>query len=87
MIGLLLNCSGVGKKGFAFYLKDLMFEYDFDFIGLQETMKRNVDVSICRKFDSEAKYTWLWSPLWENQRWNPMWDQILQIWFIHCYQQ
>jgi hypothetical protein len=40
MIGLLLNCRGVGKKVFAFCLKDLMFEYDSEFIGLQETMKR-----------------------------------------------
>lgn len=40
MIGLIMNCRVIGKKGFAFCLKDLLLEYDFDFIGLQETMKK-----------------------------------------------
>jgi hypothetical protein len=30
----------VGKKGFSFCLRDLIFEYCFDFISLQETIKR-----------------------------------------------
>jgi exonuclease III len=46
----------------AFNLKDLFDEYDFDFIGLQETMKKQVDVPICREFDPNNKYTWIWSP-------------------------
>jgi hypothetical protein len=52
----------VWKKGMAFNLKDLFEEYDFDFIGLQETMKKQVDVSVCRKFDPSNKYTWIWPP-------------------------
>jgi hypothetical protein len=37
-------------------------EYSFDFIGLQETMKRNIDASVWRKFDVDGAYIWLWSP-------------------------
>jgi hypothetical protein len=62
MIGLIMNCRGVGKKGFAFHLRDLIKEYDFDFIGLQETMKKSIDVSVWRKFDVEGAYVCLWSP-------------------------
>jgi hypothetical protein len=40
MIGLIMNCRGVGKKVFSFCLRDLIFEHHFDFIGLQETMKK-----------------------------------------------
>jgi hypothetical protein len=57
-----MNCRGVGKKGFALHLHDLIKEYSFDFIGLQETMKRNIDASVWRKFDVDGVYIWLWSP-------------------------
>jgi hypothetical protein len=40
MIGLIMNCRGVGKKGFAFHLHDLIKEYSFDFIGLQENYEK-----------------------------------------------
>jgi hypothetical protein len=59
MIGLIMNCRGVGKKGFSFCLRDLIFEHRFDFIGLQETMKRKVDSSVWRKFDLDNSYNWL----------------------------
>ena len=62
MLGLYLNCRGVGKKGFAFCLKDLIDEFHFDFIGLQETMKRVIDASVWRKFDPDGVYLWHWSP-------------------------
>jgi hypothetical protein len=29
---------------------------------MQETMKRNIDASVWRKFDVEGAYIWLWSP-------------------------
>jgi exonuclease III len=57
-----MNCRGVGKKGFSFCLRDLIYEHQFDFIGLQETMKRKVDSSVWRKFDLDNSYNWLWSP-------------------------
>jgi hypothetical protein len=52
----------VGKKGFAFHLRDLIKDYNLDFIGLQETMKKNIDASVWRKFDVDGAYIWLWSP-------------------------
>jgi hypothetical protein len=39
-----MNCRGVGKKGFSFCLRDLIFEHHFDFIGLQEIMKKRLTV-------------------------------------------
>jgi hypothetical protein len=62
----------------AFNLKDLFDEYDFDFIGLQETMKKKVDVPVCREFDPNNKYTWIWSPSVRTWR-DLMWNQILKI--------
>jgi hypothetical protein len=62
MIGLILNCRGVGKKGFSFHLRDLICEYEFDFIGLQETMKKHIDASVWKKSDVDNTYNWLWSP-------------------------
>jgi hypothetical protein len=52
---------GMGKKGF-FCLIDLSFEFDFDFNGLQETMKKKIGNSVWRKFDENNAYNWLWSP-------------------------
>ena len=57
-----MNFRGVGKKGFAFSLRDMMSDHDPDVIGLQETMKKSIDVSICRNFDLENRYKWMWSP-------------------------
>jgi hypothetical protein len=57
-----MNCRGVGKKGFSFCLRDLIYEHKFDFIRLQEIMKRKVDNSIWRKFDLDNSFNWLWSP-------------------------
>jgi hypothetical protein len=57
-----MNCRGVGKKGFSFCLRDLIYEFDFEFTGLQETMKILIDISILRKFDVDSAYNWLWSP-------------------------
>jgi hypothetical protein len=37
MLGLIMNFRG-WEKGFSFHLRDLIKEFDFDFIGLQETM-------------------------------------------------
>jgi hypothetical protein len=57
-----MNCRGGGKKVFSFCLCDLIYEHQFDFIGLQETMKRKVDSSVWRKFYLDNSYNWLWSP-------------------------
>lgn len=36
--GLIWNCRGLKKIGVSSFLKNLIFQYNFDFIGLQETM-------------------------------------------------
>ena len=51
MIGLIMNCRGVGKKGFAFSLRNMMSDFDPDFIGLQETMKNDYTPPFFRKMD------------------------------------
>ena len=40
MIGIILNCRGVSKKGMATCLKNLFLSQKVDFVGLQETMKK-----------------------------------------------
>jgi hypothetical protein len=35
------NLRGAGKKGMSVCLNDLIVDYALDFIGLQETMKRD----------------------------------------------
>lgn len=54
--GLIWNCRGLKKKGVATYLKNLMDQYSFHFIGIQETMIKDCDDKIIRKFDSQHNY-------------------------------
>ena len=44
------------------FLKDLIFQNCFHFIGLQETMIKDCDEKILRKFDSNKDYLWLYNP-------------------------
>jgi hypothetical protein len=41
MIGASKNCRGVGKKGMSVFLADFIREEQLDFIGLQETIKKD----------------------------------------------
>jgi endonuclease/exonuclease/phosphatase family metal-dependent hydrolase len=41
MIGLIWNCRGVSKKGMCTGIRDLLSDCKADFVGLQETMKKN----------------------------------------------
>jgi hypothetical protein len=43
-------------------LKNLISDYKFHFIGLQETMIKDCDESIIRKFDAPKDYLWLCNP-------------------------
>jgi hypothetical protein len=45
MKSVFLNIRGVGKKGAISYVKDLMYDYCLDFIGLQEIIKEDYDRS------------------------------------------
>jgi hypothetical protein len=62
MMGLLWNCRGIRKKGVAPFIRNLIGLNKFKFIGLQETMVVEGDVSITKKLDPSNDYLWLWSP-------------------------
>jgi exonuclease III len=62
MRGLLLNCRGVRKKGVASFIRHLISQYKFQFIGIQETMVVDCNDFITRKLDPSCDYLWLWSP-------------------------
>ena len=56
------NCRGLRKKGVATFLKDLISQYAFHCIGLQETMIQDCDDKILRNFDCNQDYLWLNNP-------------------------
>jgi len=56
MQGLIWNCRGLKKKGVASFLKNLISQFSFHFIGLQETMIRDCDDRIVKKFDCHQDY-------------------------------
>lgn len=60
--GLVWNCRGLKKRGVSTYLKDLILEHQFHFVGLQETMIANCDDSLLRKFDPSQEFLWMWNP-------------------------
>jgi exonuclease III len=62
MIGVIWNCRGVGKKGIARDIKNLLSETGADFIGLQETMKRKYTDKFFRNIDPNRFYAWHWLP-------------------------
>ena len=59
--GLIWNCGGLKKKGVSTFLKNLIFEYKFHFVGLQETIIEECEDSLLRKFDMNQDYLWLWN--------------------------
>lgn len=60
--GLIWNCRGLKKKGTSTYLKNLISQHHFHFVGLQETMIEVCEDSLIRKFDTQQEYIWLWNP-------------------------
>uniref|UniRef100_A0A452YB53 Endonuclease/exonuclease/phosphatase domain-containing protein n=1 Tax=Aegilops tauschii subsp. strangulata TaxID=200361 RepID=A0A452YB53_AEGTS len=62
MRGLIWNCRGVGKKGMATCLSDLISDHSLDFLGLQETMKKNFSPKCLRKIDPFSIFEWVWIP-------------------------
>jgi hypothetical protein len=46
----------------ATFLKNLIYDYKFHFIGLQETMIKDCDDKTIRKFDASRDYLWLCNP-------------------------
>jgi hypothetical protein len=62
MIGAILNCRGVGKKGMSTYLVDFLKQQAVDFIGLQETIKKDYSEAFFRRIDPLHQFTWNWLP-------------------------
>jgi hypothetical protein len=62
MIGATLNCRGVGKRGMSVFLSDLLREQEIDFVGLQETIKKDYSTSFFRRFDPYSLFEWRWLP-------------------------
>jgi hypothetical protein len=60
--GLFWNCRGLKKKGVSTFLKNLIHDYKFHFIGLQETMIADCSDSLLRSFDENQDYLWMWNP-------------------------
>jgi hypothetical protein len=53
MIGATLNCRGVGKKDMSRVLSDFISEQDVDFLGLQETIKKDYSPAFFRTIDPQ----------------------------------
>lgn len=62
MKGLIWNCRGVSKKGMSSFVKDFLISQQIDFIGLQETIRKNYTDKFFRKIDHGKVYAWNWIP-------------------------
>lgn len=62
MISLFWNCSGVKKRGMATCLSDLIRDHCLDFVGIQETVKKDFSSKFLRKFDPGDLFCWKWIP-------------------------
>jgi exonuclease III len=62
MKGLTWNCRGIKKKGVSTFLKNLILENNFHFVGLQETMQPDISDHFLRKIDIKQSYLWKWLP-------------------------
>lgn len=62
MNGLFWNCRGVRKKEMAAYIKNLILQYKFSFIGFQETMVEEVSDQIIKMVNSFNDYLWIRMP-------------------------
>jgi hypothetical protein len=52
MRGVIWNCRGLAKKGMGTCLKDLLLEFKADFVGLQETMRKNTQIKFSDQLTS-----------------------------------
>lgn len=48
---LIWNCRGIKKTGASTFLRDLILEHRFHFVGLQETMQADIEDNILREID------------------------------------
>uniref|UniRef100_A0A453F380 Endonuclease/exonuclease/phosphatase domain-containing protein n=1 Tax=Aegilops tauschii subsp. strangulata TaxID=200361 RepID=A0A453F380_AEGTS len=62
MSGLIWNCRGVGKKGMATCLSDIISDHSIDFLGLHETLKKDFSPKLLRRLDPFSSFHWEWIP-------------------------
>ncbi|KAG2590773.1 hypothetical protein PVAP13_5NG412800, partial [Panicum virgatum] len=56
------NCRGIKKKSVSSFLRNLISEHRFHFLGLQETMQQHIEDNVLRKIDPMNNYLWKWTP-------------------------
>jgi exonuclease III len=56
------NIRGAGKKDFSSCLTDFIADNKLDFIGLQETLKKDYKQSFFRNIDPGNNFFWKWIP-------------------------
>ena len=62
MKGLIWNCRGIKKIGVSSFLRNLILEHKFHFIGIQETLQQDIGDHILRQIDPHQSYLWKWIP-------------------------
>jgi len=61
MQGLIWNYRGLKKKGAATFLKNLMYQYSFHFLGIQETMLKECNEKLLKRFNANQDYPCLYN--------------------------
>ena len=62
MNGVFWNCRGAGKKGMTTCFSDIIKDHSLDFIGLQETRKKEILPKFLCKVDPSNRFAWNWVP-------------------------
>jgi exonuclease III len=62
MIGVIWNCQGLGKEVKSEFLWDIIRKEKIDFIGLQETNKKDFEDSWLNFISGNRNFVWVWSP-------------------------
>ena len=74
MKGLIWNCRGIRKTGVSSFLKDLIQEHQFHFIGLQETIVGNLEDHVLAKLDPQKKLPVEVDSCQREIWWYPYWN-------------
>jgi hypothetical protein len=56
------NCRGAGKKGMTTCFSDIIKDHSLDFLGIQETKKKNFDPKYLRRVDPFDRFSWNFIP-------------------------
>jgi len=62
MNGLFWNCRGAGEKGMTTCFSHIIKDHSLDFVGIQETKKKNFDPKYLRRVDPSDRFSWNWIP-------------------------